>query len=140
MTNIERVCREIWAAVVKARDRHCQLCGAPATDSHHIFFRSQGNWEIIYDPDYGVGLCHDCHEEEPFAPHKDNRLFFEKIIPRLPEERAKKILKYKNSVKKPNPVPPQWKFIKGLLRKKLKLIQETAWMDDDIDLARGAAI
>lgn len=143
MTNIERVCRELWSLVVKLRDRHCQLCGGPATDAHHIFFLSQGNWGIIYDYDYGVGLCHGCHEEKPFAPHKDNELFFEKIIPRIRQEdeaRAEKILKYKNSVKKPNPISPPWKIIKGLLRKEYKRLQETSWMDADIDCSRGASI
>ena len=140
MSNIERVCRELWALVVKLRDRYCILCGAPTTDAHHIFFRSQGNWAIQFDTDHGVGLCHDCHEEKPFAPHKNNNLFFEKIIPRLPEERAKKILKYKNSVKKPNPRPPQWQIIKKLLRTELKRLQETSWMEADIDCSRGASI
>lgn len=140
MSNIEKICRELWAAIIKLRDRHCQLCGAPATDSHHIFFLSQGNWAILFDTDFGVGLCHDCHEEKPYAPHKNNNLFFEKIIPRLPEKRAAKILKYKNSVKRPNPLPPPWKIIKGLLRKELKHQQETSWMDADIDCSRGASI
>jgi hypothetical protein len=133
MSNVSDYHDELWKVVVKVRDRWCQLCGAPGTDSHHIFFRSQGNWEIIYDTDYGVRLCHNCHEEKPFAPHKSNRLFFEKIIPRLPEERAKKILKYKNSVKKPNPLPPQWKFISKTLRDEKKELMKTSWMDDDCE-------
>ena len=140
MSNIEKVCRELWAVVVKLRDRHWQLCGRPVCDAHHIFFLSQGNWAILFDTDYGVGLCTRCYEEEPFAPHKDNELFLEKLIPRLPEERTEKILKYKNSVKKPNPLPPPWVLIKGQLRTELKKLQETSWMDADIDCSRGASI
>lgn len=131
MSHIEKVCRELWSLIVRLRDRYCQICGKPATDAHHIFFRSQENWEILFDTDYGVGLCHDCHEEEPYAPHKSNSLFFEKIIPRLPKERAKKILKHQNSVKKPNPIKPQWKIIKSLLRAEYKQLKQTSWMDDD---------
>lgn len=143
MSNIEKICRELWAVVVKLRDRHCQICGAPTTDTHHIFFLSQGDWAILYDPDFGVGLCHDCHEEKEYAPHKNNRLFFEKIIPILLQKaaiRAKKILTYKISIKKPNPLNPPWRIIKKLLRTEFKRLQETSWMDADIDCSRGASI
>lgn len=133
---------ELWKAVIGLRDPFC-ICGAIATDCHHIFFKSQGDWVVLYDYDYGIKLCHDCHEEKEYAPHKDNELFFDKLIPILLQkdpERARKILTYKNSIKKPQPLPPQWKFISKTLRAEKKRLEKTAWMDDGIDSSRGASI
>jgi 5-methylcytosine-specific restriction endonuclease McrA len=59
----QRAKLEAYAAVrleVADRDkRRCQVCGRPATDTHHILYRSQGGpdepWNLIC-------LCRDCHE------------------------------------------------------------------------------
>lgn len=38
----------------------CIMCGRPATDCHHVIFRSQLGKD---DPDNLVCLCRSCHEK-----------------------------------------------------------------------------
>ena len=45
-------------------------------EAHHIIFRSQSSDPSIrFDPDFGVGLCVDCHHHAPDAPHVNNARF-----------------------------------------------------------------
>jgi hypothetical protein len=131
----------LWQEVIVIRDPWCQICGRPIVEAHHIFGRTK-DWEIRYDTDYGAGLCHGCHFVAPYAPEKSNELFFEKLIPILmqkDEVRALKILVYKNSIRKPQTLPPPWPKMSRNLRAARKAVEATAWMDYDCEPnARGA--
>ena len=139
MTYLEQQCRELWRNIVKLRDRWCQICGAIPIESHHIIFQSHGNWQIQFDTDFGVSLCFECHHKKPYAPHVNNKLFLDKIIPRLPEERALKVSTYLNNPKKPQIIKPDFKLIRHLLKKQLKELKETSWMEQDIEPYKGTS-
>lgn len=133
MTNAEITCRSLYRQCVLARDRFCQIfgCETPLYNlaPHHLFLRSQGNWHLLFDIDFGVTLCPYHHV--PFA-HERREEFWDKIIPVIrckDEARAVKILKQKNSLNKVPNLRPDYKLIKGILRKQLKDIQEKAWMN-----------
>jgi len=134
MTNAEKICRELWGKVVKRRDRWCIICGSSGTDiypleAHHLFNKSQGNWTIIYDVDFGVTLCGDHHEPTP----KDSDLF-EKIIARIRvknEARADKILAQANKPIAPCFYPFEAKIVRNILKQQWTKISEDSWMDSD---------
>jgi len=71
-------CDRLWAQIVLARARgRCYLCKRILPlEAHHIIFRSQSSDPSIrFDPDFGVGLCVDCHHHAPDAPHMNNARF-----------------------------------------------------------------
>jgi len=71
-------CDRLWAQIVLARARgRCYLCKRMLPlEAHHIIFRSQSSDPSIrFDPDFGVGLCVDCHHHAPDAPHVNNGRF-----------------------------------------------------------------
>jgi len=71
-------CDRLWAQIVLARARgRCYLCKRILPlEAHHIIFRSQtSDPSIRFDPDFGVGLCMDCHHHAPDAPHVNNGRF-----------------------------------------------------------------
>jgi 5-methylcytosine-specific restriction endonuclease McrA len=47
-------------ALVKKRDKVCRLCGRPASDCHHVEFRSRGGADT---PENAVLLCRTCHSD-----------------------------------------------------------------------------
>lgn len=52
-----------WAREVKLRDKnHCQICGEPAVDAHHIFPKSKFP-ELSTIPNNGISLCDKHHKE-----------------------------------------------------------------------------
>ena len=71
-------CDRLWAQIVLSRARgRCYLCKwILPLEAHHIIFRSQSSDPAIrFDPDFGVGLCVDCHHHAPDAPHVNNARF-----------------------------------------------------------------
>ena len=133
MTHKERQCRELWGAIVRRRDRRCILSGETCRlEAHHIFFLSQRNWKIIFDPDYGV-LLRKKHHDQAHGRAEEQEEVFERIIHIIlqeDEQRALKILKYKNEPKKPQLVDPPFPIIYQRLKEQLNQIEQTAWMDE----------
>lgn len=129
MKSIERKARDLWSQCVKIRDKFCIICGYspenPLTlSAHHVHFLSQGNWQILFDIDFGVALCPDCHLTRPAAPHVDNKAFIDKLLPRLSHERQAKLCEFLM-----NPVEicterPDWHKIASGLAIKLKELRE----------------
>jgi len=71
-------CDRLWAQIVLSRAMgRCYLCKRILPlEPHHIIFRSQSSDPSIrFDPDFGVGLCVDCHHHAPDAPHVNNGRF-----------------------------------------------------------------
>ena len=127
MTNPERQSRQLWAEIVMLRDPYCILYPSEkSVDPHHIYLKSQGDWKIWMDTDFGVGVSQAAHD----LAHKHPEEFFDKIINRLPRDRQQKILKHKNRPKKPQIEKPDWKLIRASLRQERKLLITTSWMDD----------
>lgn len=61
MENSYRIIK--WAREVKLRDKnHCQICGEPAVDAHHIFPRSKFP-KLSVLPNNGISLCRKHHIE-----------------------------------------------------------------------------
>ena len=52
-------CDVLWIKIIRARDKHCQKCGAKASQAAHIFSRS--NHGLRYDLQNGIGMCYYCH-------------------------------------------------------------------------------
>ena len=53
-------CDDLWAVLIKRRDRICQYCKkAPAEHAHHI--HSRRHKAVRWNLDNGVGLCYVCH-------------------------------------------------------------------------------
>lgn len=54
----------------------CEVCGSPARQVHHFFFK--GSYaHLRYDLDNGISLCPPCHYTIHF---KDSKIINEKII------------------------------------------------------------
>lgn len=142
MTNAELYCRDLWAKIVRHRDRYCLLCGATSNlEAHHLFPKAQGNWVIIYDVDFGVTLCNalgnGCHTDTPRGSEK-----LEKIIAQVRarnEERAEKILTRLNKPIKPCPIPFNPEAVKMELKRQWREIQKLSWTDDDCFPSYGDA-
>ncbi len=142
MTNAEKDCRQLWAKIVKHRDRCCIICGSPGNEifpleAHHLFNVSQGNWPTLFDIDYGVTLCKDHHEPTP----KDSELF-EKIVARIrvkDEERADKILTRANTPITPCVLTFDARLVKRILKQQWETIEDS-WMDDGIECGYGDGI
>lgn len=143
MTNAEKVCREYWSTCVKTRDKWCIITGEPNIQAHHLFLRSQGNWVVQFDIDYGVSLRSDLHDEMTAEPYGK---LFDKVINRIRQGhdeilfgdtqnfgRADKILTYKNSVKKPCTIDPDFKLLKRMLSNLLRNLRDQAWTDSDCE-------
>lgn len=139
MTNAEKYCRELWAKIVKGRDGCCILCGLTNNlEAAHIFNKSQGNWVITYDIDYGVTLCNalgnDHHQDMPRGSD-----LFEKVVARVrikDESRANKILAQANRPIAPCYYPFDVKIVKGILKQQWKRVEDN-WMDADIEPGYG---
>ncbi len=138
MNNAEKICRELWAKIVKHRDRWCLLCGATDNlEAHHLIPKAQGNWTIIYDIDFGVTLCKEHHVDTPRGSD-----LLEKLIIRVRaknEDRAEKILNQLNKPISPCPIKFEAVLVKRILRSQYEKICENAWMDDGIESGYGEA-
>ncbi len=52
----------LFSRCVRAREPFCFLCGAPSNHAHHLVPRE---WQRTrYDPNFGRGICLDCHSDE----------------------------------------------------------------------------
>lgn len=61
---------------IRKRDNgECQQCGAPATQIHHVVFRSQGGRGVYEN---GMLVCHICHDRI----HRDRKLaeYWQKVF------------------------------------------------------------
>lgn len=140
MTKAEQKCRELWRWCVKYRDRFCVICGWTPPElyqleAHHIWFRSAGNWKVLFDIDFGVSLCHGCHLEKEYAPHIDNEKFLEKILPRIKQdspERAAKIINFLNNPKEILTEKSWYAEIAADLQLKFRELESSYWMNKDI--------
>lgn len=47
-------------AIYERDNWSCRMCGAPASQIHHCFFKSRGGRGVYTN---GVTLCQDCHSE-----------------------------------------------------------------------------
>ena len=139
MTNAEKICRELWAKIVKHRDRWCLLCGATDNlEAHHLIPKAQGNWTVIYDIDFGVTLCKEHHVDTPRGSE-----LLEKLIIRVRaknEDRAEKILTQLNKPIKPCPILFDAVLVKRILRSQWAKINELSWTDDDCVPGYGDAL
>ena len=149
-------CNQLWSSIVLTRDRWCQSCGATGNlEPHHLFPRSQGDWLILYDPDYGVALCDQCHPKATGNPAK----FREAILPRLTllrydwssdfeneirfgfdadwesrvATRAQKLEHQMTAPVKVQNLRPNWKIIKGFLLAELENVKEWAALNADCE-------
>jgi len=64
-----------YMMVAERDDRQCQLCGRPASDVHHILFRSHGGSD---DPRNLICLCRDCHSLAHGDEPKYRTILFDK--------------------------------------------------------------
>lgn len=110
-------------------------------EAAHIFNKSQGNWEITFDVDFGVTLCNSLgrghHQDMPRGSD-----LFEKVVSRIrveDEARAEKILN--QAIKPITPCIIQFnpKIVKAGLKRQWEEISKTSWMDADIEPAYGYA-
>jgi len=135
MTNAEKQCRELWSKIVRHRDRRCILCGNPGSETfplaaHHIFNKARGNWVIMYDIDFGVTFCVNCHVDTPVGSD-----IFEQVIIKVRsvnEARALKILDQANKPIAQSFYPFDAKVVRNILKQQWTKISETSWMDADI--------
>lgn len=65
--------RRAYEIVAERDDWQCQLCGRPASDVHHILFRSHGGSD---DPRNLICLCRKCHK----SAHDDERVFRDRLF------------------------------------------------------------
>lgn len=124
-------CIRLLSECVYYRDKWCIITGHPHGEAHHVIFRSEGNWEIQFDTDYGVYLCAYCHKEAPYAPHVDKAAFEEKVIGFIDDEvRRQKILTTLNKAIPISGSPPYAEIAAGLALE-LKERKEQFAMDYD---------
>lgn len=55
----------------------CVLCGAPATDTHHIIFRSHGGLDTVNNL---ACLCRECHQMAHGVNAKQTRETLQRIV------------------------------------------------------------
>lgn len=65
--------RRAYEIAAERDDWQCQLCGRPASDVHHILFRSHGGSD---DPRNLICLCRKCHNDA----HGDERVFRDRLF------------------------------------------------------------
>lgn len=144
----EQECNSLWGQCIHVRDKWC-FCGRQDKQAHHIFLRSQGNWETTYDIDFGTLLCTEHHGGATERPYGE---IFDKIVNNIRQHndqirwghvqewgRADKILEYHNSVKKPCPIPANFGHLKKMLNWKLIQLKDQAWTETDIEPGYGDA-
>ncbi len=132
----EEQCKKLCYAIARMRCQgRCEFCGNTA-EIHHIFFgrQWQGNWKALYNHLYLIGLCSDHHKYEPDAPHVDNDKFFETLTKKLftkDPDRLISIMTFKDRPDR-DPGKPDWEFIHAELKAVYKKLDETCWMDIEV--------
>lgn len=71
--------RRAYEIAAERDDWQCQLCGRPASDVHHILFRSHGGSD---DPRNLICLCRGCHS----LAHQDERVYRDKLFKKNKEK------------------------------------------------------
>ena len=142
ISRVETESTTLWSQAVRLRDRYCQICGRPDTEAHHIVFKSQGDWEVQFDSDFGAALCAQHHRGSPQArnaPHANVTIFdaelLPKILARMDPERAHRITEY---MALPWSAPagyPNFPGIRAKLKKEVKQLERDFYMDADCEPA-----
>ena len=58
---VAKECQRLCYAIVKNRDKECQLCGKKDNlHQHHILSKGR-HFAVRYDPDNIITLCYYCH-------------------------------------------------------------------------------
>jgi hypothetical protein len=69
---------DLWAKLVKERDKKCRKCGSVfGLSAHHIRVRQHKSTK--YDIDNGIALCRDCHSLQKFRPEQFHDLVIDII-------------------------------------------------------------
>lgn len=75
-------CDDLWAKIVKTRDKVCRICGRDGClQAHHVMVRQYKG--VRYDPGNGISLCQGCH----FRGHQEPERFRDQIISVIGEHR-----------------------------------------------------
>ena len=119
---------------------HCEICGETnreLLEDHHIYFGSKKSiLEIRLNPKLACCLCNLCHHHRPYAPHKDNKLFFAMLEAKLIQSDPKR-MKYINVIRN---TPDselggkvELRCIYLDLQNQAKHIEKTSWYDSDLE-------
>ncbi len=139
-----RRCADICRKIVLIRDRsNCVFCGRSAPWVHHIFFRSQyrENWTVMFEPDFQITLCDNCHLQTPDSPHKSKVQFMDKLegyLRRTQQDERWELIRIvsENGLEDTK----DHNVILGFLIKEFKERDATAWMDRDIQPDHGRTV
>ena len=131
------LCQSLWADAVKARDKcTCQRCGYSVAyedrvslHGHHISFRSQGNWQVMYSIEDGETLCPQCHEWQ----RGHNQEYLDHLSGRVEIGRWQAISALLEASKEAPKVKPDYKVIAAKLKERKKLFLEQYFLDLDMD-------
>ena len=131
----------VWALIVKTRAPYCEICGETmGIEAHHVFFKSQVDFEIRFNTMFGISLCPHCHRAAPYAPHVNINLFFEELGRRFKNaqpERYSIIMAMRETPVEPNPLSPNYDEIFKQLQTEFKEVESRAWMESDIEPSFG---
>lgn len=136
-SSVQIKCERLLVQIVLLRDKVCQACYKPNPECHHIAFKSQGNWQLQTDPDFGVALCHSCHQESPNAPHVSRSRFRYYMLPLLlsgmKPPRAAKIEAYMAFPRRLGSGVPDYKLIRANLGALVGQYEDDYYFDADIE-------
>lgn len=78
-------CQFYWSKVVRQDQPFCQRCGKPTQNAHHVITRGTAKKTWWYDPNYGCGLCVNCHVNYAHSTDIDKQIEFrdEFLVPWL---------------------------------------------------------
>lgn len=126
-------CDILVAKITKVRCPYCELCGTTSSiEAHHTYFRSKADWGSRFDPLFSISLCHECHQNKPYAPHINNNLFFGELAGRF---KTANPIRYTAIISYPPRTPdskPDYNVIGKILKNQLAEIERDAWIDQDI--------
>jgi hypothetical protein len=89
-----------WGQLVRIRDGHCQQCGSGFDlEAHHVIAKCRRPpFQVLTDPDFGITLCRQCHQERPGNPDKWPDRWNDTVLQRLfnlmPPARAAKVQEF----------------------------------------------
>ncbi|MDD5501942.1 MAG: hypothetical protein PHH26_00570 [Candidatus Thermoplasmatota archaeon] len=130
MNYLETKLDEVWRYIVKAPGK-CLFCPERQNlEAHHIFGgRWRSVWFFRWTPIFGVPLCVEHHK----AAHHNKQEFWLKLEVALEgEERWSVICRYRES-KVIIPEQPDLKILLADLKKQAAVIEETNYMDLEVD-------
>ncbi len=119
--------------IVLEEDRGCIICGESnhkILSRHHVFMGADRSiWEFRYLPEYSVALCNRDHLEAYCAPHKNNKLFLEKLVTKIHGEKLELIMRYIDGLKPSKTEFPGYKELCGQFQVKIESMKSN-WQDD----------